>query len=210
MPRIRFDAPDPEMWIEKRRQNSCSLDARYIRCCIGVLKDLDYVCSRIELKSTSVIGRSSVICQAGGVNLAVKRREVLVTTWDSIPQELVRRGVRRRAFGTEYVTLVLNEVEPSMDVAPHVHETFDQIALILEGHAIYHVGNASYEVGPGSVMLIPAGEQHWIEPRGDDTIQNLDIFAPACSDYSHLLEWMATKPDSLASRKASTSPPKGT
>ncbi len=109
--------------------------------------------------------------------------------WEEIPDEPVRPGVRRRGFGTEDVLLVLNECEPGMDLRPHSHD-FDQIAMITAGRAIYHVGDIPNEVGPGSIVLVPAGVEHYIEPLGDEVVENIDVFAPAREDYLHLLEWM--------------------
>jgi len=109
--------------------------------------------------------------------------------WDEIPDEEVRPGIRRRGFGTENVLLVMNECEPGMDLRPHTHD-FDQIALIVSGTAVYHVGDDHHEVGPGSVVLVPAGVEHYIEPTGAETVHNLDVFAPARPDYLHLIEWM--------------------
>jgi quercetin dioxygenase-like cupin family protein len=113
--------------------------------------------------------------------------------WDDIPDEPVRPGVRRRGFGTKDVILVRNDCEPGMDVRPHAHE-FDQVAMIVKGRAIYHIGDEPNEVGPGSIMLIPAGVEHYIEPVGDETVENIDLFAPARDDYLHLLEWMPSSP----------------
>jgi quercetin dioxygenase-like cupin family protein len=110
-------------------------------------------------------------------------------TWDEIPDEPVRPGVRRRAFGTDDVMLVMNHCEPGMEPRPHSHD-FDQIALITRGRAIYHIGEEDNVVGPGPIMLIPAGVEHWIEPTGDETVHNIDVFAPSRSDYAHLLAWM--------------------
>jgi mannose-6-phosphate isomerase-like protein (cupin superfamily) len=62
--------------------------------------------------------------------------------------------------------------------------------MIVAGQAIYHVGDEANEVGPGSVLLIPAGVDHYIEPVGEETVHNIDVFAPARDDYRHLLEWM--------------------
>jgi mannose-6-phosphate isomerase-like protein (cupin superfamily) len=107
--------------------------------------------------------------------------------WDDIPDEAVRPGVRRRGFGTRDVMLVMNECRPGMDVRPHSHE-FDQIAMIVSGTAVYHVGDVDNEVGPGSIMHIPAGVEHYIEPTGSEPVMNLDVFAPAREDYLHLLE----------------------
>jgi quercetin dioxygenase-like cupin family protein len=109
--------------------------------------------------------------------------------WEEIPSETVRSGVRRRGFGTSDALLVLNECEPGMEIRPHSHE-FDQIALITKGRALYHIGDEANDVGPGSVMLIPAGVEHYIEPVGEETVENIDVFAPAREDYLHLIEWM--------------------
>jgi quercetin dioxygenase-like cupin family protein len=121
-------------------------------------------------------------------------RPPVVATWADIPSEVVRPGVRRRGFGNEGAILVLNEVAPGMVPAPHRHEGFDQIATILSGQARYHIGDAVHHVGPGSLLLIPAGMEHWIEPAGSEPVENLDVFAPARSDYHHLLTWMQAAP----------------
>lgn len=132
------------------------------------------------------------------------------SNWEDIPGETVRKGVSRRAFGTADVMLVINELEPGMDVAPHKHDDFDQIAYIVSGRAIYHVGDDDHEVGPGSLLLIPAGTMHHIEPIGDEKVLNLDAFGPARSDYLHLLEWMkvaSAKPsDESSAAEASPQP----
>ncbi|HET7171965.1 MAG TPA: cupin domain-containing protein [Gaiellales bacterium] len=110
-------------------------------------------------------------------------------TWDDIPGETARGGVHRRGFGTENVLLVMHDLAPDMDLSPHSHE-FDQIAVIVEGDAIYHVGDRRNRVGPGSVLLIPAGVEHYIEPTSSTPVKNLDVFAPCREDYKHLIEWM--------------------
>jgi mannose-6-phosphate isomerase-like protein (cupin superfamily) len=132
----------------------------------------------------------------------------VVTTWDAIPSEQVRPGVSRRAVGTKDAICVLNRIEPEMEPAPHVHEDFDQFAFILSGRAVYYLGETGHEVGPGAVMLIPAGVRHWIEPVGDEPVDNLDVFAPARTDYLHLLDWMAT--EAPRAQGPDAAPPAGT
>ena len=63
------------------------------------------------------------------------------------------------------------------------------IATIVSGEAVYHVGDVAHRVSAGALLLIPAGVEHWIEPVGDRPVENLDVFAPARSDYAHLLDW---------------------
>ena len=109
--------------------------------------------------------------------------------WDDIPGESARGGVHRRGFGTDRVLLVMHDLDPDMAHSPHSHE-FDQIAVIVDGEAIYHVGDRDNRVGPGSVLLIPAGVEHYIEPTGSSPVKNLDVFAPCREDYRHLIAWM--------------------
>ncbi len=115
--------------------------------------------------------------------------QITVSNWNNIADEFVRKGVRRKGFGTDNVLLVMNELERGMDLAPHTHE-FDQIALIIEGEANYHIAGTPHAVKPGSVLLIPAGEEHYIEPTGDGKVLNLDVFGPARQDLRHLADWM--------------------
>lgn len=116
--------------------------------------------------------------------------KAVAANWADIPSEVVRRGVSRKGFGTSDVILVMNEIDPVIDVKPHTHDDFDQIATIVKGEAIYHVGDVAHRVGPGSLLLIPAGVEHYIEPLGTEPVENLDVFAPARADYTHLLDWM--------------------
>jgi len=117
-------------------------------------------------------------------------RKAVATKWEDIPDEFVRDGVRRRGFGNDGALLVMNELTPGMKVFPHVHEDFDQIATIVSGTAIYYVNGVGYPVEPGSLILIPAGQPHYIEPTGTEKVLNLDVFGPARKDLVHLLDWM--------------------
>jgi quercetin dioxygenase-like cupin family protein len=114
---------------------------------------------------------------------------MIAANWDEIPDEEARPGIRRRGFGNDDCLLVYNECRPGMALRPHSHD-FDQIAMITRGRAVFHVGDAGHEVGPGSVLLIRAGEEHYIEPVGDETVHNIDVFVPLREDYRHLVAWM--------------------
>ena len=106
-----------------------------------------------------------------------------------LPTEDVRPGVSRSGFGTERALLVLNRLEPEMEVVPHSHD-FDQIALVLEGTVRFTVDGDAFDVGQGEALLIPANAEHAGEVVGDVPALNLDVFAPARADYLHLLDWM--------------------
>jgi quercetin dioxygenase-like cupin family protein len=111
--------------------------------------------------------------------------------WSDLPKEQPRPGVTRCAVGTDDVMVVRNECEPGMELRPHAHD-FPQLALFVQGTGIFHVGAERHDVGVGSVIVVPAGVEHYLEPTGHEPVVNIDVFAPARSDYQHLVEWMAS------------------
>lgn len=113
--------------------------------------------------------------------------------WADLPEEVVRPGVRRRAYATDDVMLVMNMVSPGMELNPHTHDDFDQLAVVLSGRAHYYIDDVAYEMTSGSMLLVPAGAPHYIQPLDseDGEVANLDIFVPPRADLGHLVEYVA-------------------
>lgn len=112
-----------------------------------------------------------------------------VLRWDDIPEESLRPGVRRKSYSTDSCMLVMNTLEPEMQLNPHVHDDFDQLVYIVEGRCNYYVDGEPHEMTAGSMMLVPAGSAHYIEPL-DGPCLNLDIFTPPRSDLAHLVSYL--------------------
>jgi quercetin dioxygenase-like cupin family protein len=108
--------------------------------------------------------------------------------WDSLPKEAVRPGVERVGFSGENVLMVMNWLQPGMDVRPHSHP-FEQLAYIVSGRMKFTVGDEIFDAGPGSVIRIPPDVVHCGEPQGDEPVLNLDVFSPIRDDYRHLVEY---------------------
>lgn len=108
-----------------------------------------------------------------------------VYRWSELPREAVRPGVSRTAFRGDNALMVMNWLEPGMEVRPHAHP-FEQLAYILTGRVRFTIGNEVVEVGAGEVVRIPPDVMHCGEPIGDETAVNLDVFAPVRDDYRHL------------------------
>ncbi|MFN8172219.1 MAG: cupin domain-containing protein [Candidatus Nanopelagicales bacterium] len=109
----------------------------------------------------------------------------IVVNWDDVPEDVIRPGVRRRVYSTDEVMLCWHSLSVGMDLRPHSHEDFDQLALILEGEANYYIDGVARRMGPGSMLLVPKGAEHYIEPLTEPCI-NLDVFAPPRADYADL------------------------
>ncbi len=115
--------------------------------------------------------------------MAQKARQI---NWDELAREAVRPGVERCGFRGEQVLMVMNYLQPGMDVRPHSHP-FEQIAYIVKGKMKFIIGDDVHVVEAGGVIHIPADVEHCGEPIGDELVMNLDIFSPIRDDYRHLV-----------------------
>jgi len=115
-------------------------------------------------------------------------RKARLYNWDDLPTEVVRKGVSRAGFRGDDVLLVMNRLEPEMDVNPHSHP-FEQVVYIVDGTVRFHVGDETFDAGPGSLIRIPPDVPHYAQPLGDKPVLNLDVFAPIREDYRHLVAY---------------------
>jgi quercetin dioxygenase-like cupin family protein len=105
--------------------------------------------------------------------------------WEEIPAEDVRAGVSRRVYTSDAVMLVRNTVEEGHEARPHRHD-FDQLVQIDDGRCDYYVSGEAHPMGPGDLMLVPAGAEHYIAVTEGPCI-NIDVFAPPRADYADLI-----------------------
>ncbi|HSW22286.1 MAG TPA: cupin domain-containing protein [Burkholderiaceae bacterium] len=112
--------------------------------------------------------------------------------WNTLPREIVRKGIERCGFRGEDAIVVMNWVQPDIQVNPHQHE-FEQLALCIQGRFNYHVGDQVFLMTPGSMLRVPPRTLHYVEPIGDEVALNLDIFAPLRDDYKHLVAYQAAE-----------------
>ena len=112
--------------------------------------------------------------------------------WNTLPREFVREGIERCGFRGENVIMVMNFVQPKVQVRPHQHD-FEQLAICISGRFNYHVGEEVHAMTPGCMVRVPAHTMHYIEPTGDEVALNLDVFAPIRDDYKHLVEYQAAE-----------------
>lgn len=108
--------------------------------------------------------------------------------WDSLVREHVRPGVSRAGFRGDDVLLVMNWLQPGMEVRPHSHPC-EQVVYVVKGAMRFHVGDEVVELGAGGVLRIPPDVIHCGEPIGDEEVLNLDVFAPIREDYRHLVAY---------------------
>ncbi len=104
-------------------------------------------------------------------------------TLDTLNETVARGGVRRRSFSGASSTLAFTTLDPGHDPSPHSHP-HEQIVYIMRGRARFFVGGEETVLGPGEMLVVPPGVEHWAENLGDEPVLDLSFFAPRRDDYA--------------------------
>lgn len=64
----------------------------------------------------------------------------------------------------------------------HTH-TFDQVLYVTEGEGIVATGNEEVTVTPGTIIFIPAGENHWHGATRDSAFSHIAVMPPGETSF---------------------------
>ena len=81
-------------------------------------------------------------------------------------------------FETERFLCDLYCFEPGQEQQPHTHGGQDKVYYVVEGTGIFKVGEEEKELGPGQIVLAPAGKNHGVANRGGQRLVTLVFVAP--------------------------------
>ncbi len=85
---------------------------------------------------------------------------------------------RRVLHTTERTQLVAMTLRPGEEIGSEVHEHNDQILTFVEGEARAEVGDETATVGPGTVVVVPAGTRHNFTNVGSGPLRLLTLYSP--------------------------------
>jgi N-methylhydantoinase B len=121
--------------------------------------------------------------------LMADTRDVLYR-WADLPGvELMDGKMKRAGFRGDDALLTFNWIAPGMErLESHAHP-FDQIVLTMQGRMVLEIDGETMECGPGTVVRVPAEAVHTGWPIGEETVLNIDVFAPIRQDYLFLVDY---------------------
>lgn len=73
------------------------------------------------------------------------------------------------------------DFQPHAVVEEHAHP-HEQIGMVLEGQAIFFIGDEQKTLGPGDLYRIPGGVRHKVIALGQP-VRAFDIFHPVREEY---------------------------
>jgi quercetin dioxygenase-like cupin family protein len=90
-------------------------------------------------------------------------------------------GVHIRTAACERMMMSVVDLEPHSVVAEHSHP-HEQVGMLLEGRAIFFIGDEEKTLGPGDLYRIPGGVTHKVVTL-DKPAKALDLFTPVRDEY---------------------------
>ncbi len=93
----------------------------------------------------------------------MKKRQVVLN--EEIPFRQVEWGLTKdlvgpERMGSEHIRLKITEYQPGFTHKLHMHPTQEEVIFVLEGRGITETREDKIEIGPGSVVFVPAGVYH--------------------------------------------------
>jgi mannose-6-phosphate isomerase-like protein (cupin superfamily) len=85
---------------------------------------------------------------------------------------------RRVLHTTGHVQLVVMTLQPGKDIGAEVHEHNDQVLTFIEGTVRAEVAGDTAEVGPGDIVVVPAGTEHNFTNTGNGPARLYTLYAP--------------------------------
>jgi quercetin dioxygenase-like cupin family protein len=90
-------------------------------------------------------------------------------------------GVHIQTCAIEKMMLSVVEIEPHAVVEEHSHP-HEQVGMLLQGQAIFFIGDEQKTLTPGDLYRIPGNVRHKVIAL-DEPVRALDVFSPIREDY---------------------------
>jgi quercetin dioxygenase-like cupin family protein len=102
-------------------------------------------------------------------------------TPDECGRHTIFPGVTIRTAAAERTMLSVVDLEPHAVVAEHAHP-HEQVGMVLEGRAVFFIGDEQQTLGPGDLYRIPGHVKHRVVAL-DRPVKALDVFCPVREEY---------------------------
>jgi mannose-6-phosphate isomerase-like protein (cupin superfamily) len=90
----------------------------------------------------------------------------------------IANGITGKTMLDSATKMVYTRVEPGGGFAPHV-DAYDHLMYIVSGSGIAVAGGVDYQLEPGLMLEIEAGEEHCYRNTGSDVMELISLNIPA-------------------------------
>jgi quercetin dioxygenase-like cupin family protein len=102
-------------------------------------------------------------------------------TKEEMSRHRIFPGVTVQTCFAEKLMVSVAEFEPNAVVEEHSHP-HEQVGMVLQGRAIFTIGDEQQTLQPGDVFRIPGNVKHRVVAL-DQPVRAIDVFYPIRDDY---------------------------
>ena len=96
-------------------------------------------------------------------------------------------------FGSHNLVVTWVDCQPGGEQQMHVHETEEQVYVIVRGSGLMKTGDEEQEVSAGTLIFVPPGNPHAIRNTGPEILTFVSAASPPM-DIDTLNDYFAYKP----------------
>ena len=120
-------------------------------------------------------------------------------TTDITAETLLNTAFRRVLFTTVHVQVVVMALKSGEDIGSEVHQHTDQVLTFVDGFVLAEINGTTQNVGPGDIVIVPAGMRHNFTNVGEVPVKLYTIYSPPNHEPGtvHLTKTDAAKVESV-------------
>ena len=85
----------------------------------------------------------------------------------------------RKVLYTGKMQLVVMSLKPGEDIPMEIHPDIDQFIRVEKGSAYVKIGEEEYNIKEDDVVIVPAGNHHYVKNSSDEDLKLYTIYTPA-------------------------------
>lgn len=108
----------------------------------------------------------------------VKEYEIVGERFEKPYARVIKHIAAPWTLGTTKIWLGMSKIDPGSCSNPHTHSDQEEIFYVVSGHGQIRVGTEVADVGPGSCVFAPTGQEHQLINNHDETLNILAAASP--------------------------------
>ena len=101
--------------------------------------------------------------------------------------------LKKGQFGSRNLVVTWVDCEPGGEQQMHVHDSEEQVYIVVRGHGLMKTGDEEQDVSAGALIFVPPGTPHAIRNTGEETLTFVSAASPPM-DVDALSDYFAYKP----------------
>lgn len=108
----------------------------------------------------------------------VKEHELAGERFEKPYARVIKHIAAPWTLGTTKMWLGMSKVDPGSCSNPHTHSDAEEIFYVVSGYGQIRVGGEVADVGPGSCVFVPIGQEHQLINNHDETLKVVAVVSP--------------------------------